>query len=200
MKTLLFIGDVHGKKKEYRNIIDYGTYDMSFCVGDFGFQLEHLWASEMLKDNDKIVFGNHDDTRALAENYSIGNRQFFPEFDLFAIRGAMSVDKQHRILGRDYFDNEELNYIEATAALDDYSKHCPSIVVSHDGPQSAVENMFPYIKGKPTSTRMLHDSLLEVHAPNIWIFGHHHKSMKYFNGQTLFICLAELETLSLTVA
>lgn len=111
---------------------------------------------------------------------------------MFTIRGAYSIDKHIRKEGVDYFPNEELDYNQINKAIDLYKEKKPKIVVSHDCPQSARENLFSITDKSITSNGL--ERLLEEHEPDLWIFGHHHKSVNTMIGNTNFVCLDELET------
>jgi predicted phosphodiesterase len=45
-----------------------------------------------------------------------------------------------------------------------------------------------------TATSSLAQQMYTIHKPDLWIFGHHHKSFDETIGGTRFICLNELES------
>lgn len=78
-------------------------------------------------------------------------------------------------------------------AFDKYCEVRPKIVVSHDCPQSVMMQLFRY--PEKSQTRTMLEMMFQEHQPELWIFGHHHKSKdEIINGGTRFICLSELET------
>lgn len=191
---MLIIGDVHGKIKSYSQIIQ--GEKSSICVGDFGFKREWEWAKKnLLGKNHWINMGNHDYLPFLNELPSTGNCKYFEELRLFTVRGADSIDKHFRTENLDWFSNEEMNYQECQQVIDVYLEYKPEIVVSHDCPQSVMEQLFPYTD--KSITRNLLQSMFEEHQPLLWLFGHHHKSIKEKTNGTEFVCLNELETFNL---
>lgn len=188
----LIIGDVHGKVNEYLIIINnLPLHFNTIQIGDFGFKTQHLWHLKNIDNSKhKILFGNHDDYSFLGFPHSYGNYKIFS--DAFLIRGAYSIDKHLRTPGRDWFSNEELTYSEMQTAIDEYEENKPSIVISHDCPQSIRKNLFNIPEKSITSNGL--QIMLEIHKPDVWIFGHHHKSKDITIDGTRFICLSELET------
>jgi hypothetical protein len=187
---LALIGDVHGKINEYHQIIQ--KYEKSIQLGDFGFQKEHEW---LLKNIDttkhKILFGNHDYYPYLFKEHSLGNSSFIEEYDMIAIRGAYSIDRHHRTIDLDWFENEELNYVEMRDIYNEYEQTKPKIVISHECPNSIAKKFFSICE--KNATRDFFDELLKIHKPEKWFFAHHHKSKNEYVNDVNFICLDELE-------
>ena len=201
---ITIVGDVHGKINEYHDIIQ--ACDYSICVGDFGFKREWDWFLDNIFDSTKnqhwINPGNHDygPNMRYQINGSTGNYSYFDQFDIFTVRGADSIDKHLRTNGIDWFENEELNYSEQLAAYDSYVFHKPKIMITHDCPQSVMLQLFPISWSYGASqTRTMLDHMLLAHQPDIWLFGHHHRSVNHQINNTRFICLNELETYKIKV-
>lgn len=194
---LTAIGDVHGKVHEYKKITDKCKF--SICVGDFGFEPEWNWHAKTIEGRHYINPGNHDFGPYMGDQLtqSCGNFGWWDEYQLMTIRGAESIDKHHRIEGLDWFANEELNYQEQLKAFDWYCNVKPKIVISHDCPQSVMEKLFGY--PEKSQTRIMLENMFQVHRPELWIFGHHHKSKDIQINATRFICLAELETFQIEI-
>lgn len=193
---LLIIGDVHGKINEYWKILQkWDKRHFSIQVGDFGFAKQHQWH---LKNIDylhhKINFGNHDDYTYLDKPHSLGNWSISAS-GLMTVRGAYSFDKAYRTENVDWWANEELNYEEMQMAIDFYIFNKPKIMITHDCPHEAKQNLFG-INEKSITTNGL-QAMFESHQPELWVFGHHHKSKNEVINGTRFICLAELETMAL---
>lgn len=185
------IGDVHGKLKEYKKIVDY--CDSSICVGDFGFKKEWDWHITNIDGlRHKINMGNHDFIPYSHCGPSLKDWTWIEDTKIFTIRGANSIDKHLRTEGRDWFPFEELTYAEGLNCLDLYTQTKPKIVISHDCPHSIRKYLFG-INDKSLTSNLL-QALFEEHQPELWIFGHHHRSVKCKKGKTQFICLSELET------
>lgn len=191
MRNLLIIGDVHGKLSYYQEILQSNNYDYSYQIGDFGFKHEYDKFEKSADNNfkNKILMGNHDYYPYLYKEYVLGDYGY--ENGIFFIRGAHSIDYMYRIEGRDLFHNEELSYLEGLNMLNSYEKIKPRIVITHDCPQFICTKIFDI--AVPSKTRQLLDAAFEIHAPDMWIFGHHHKSVDVKIGKTNFRCLKELE-------
>lgn len=197
MKKITFIGDVHGKLEQYKQIID--NCDYSICVGDFGFKNKWDWhqtnAWMFAHKPHWINMGNHDWIDVLNEEHldygHTGNFNYFTDYGVFTIRGADSIDKHLRTEGVDWFPNEELNYQEQLTAFDFYCKVKPNVVVSHDCPQEIMKQLFGY--PEKSQTRTMLQAMLNEHQPDVWIFGHFHTSIQTKIHNTEFICLNELE-------
>jgi Icc-related predicted phosphoesterase len=202
MTKITFIGDVHGKVHEYKKITD--KCEFSICVGDFGFQPEWGWFRKYIQQKEHrchvVNMGNHDYIPYVNVDGSCGNHSVlnFNGSAIFTVRGADSIDKHLRIEGLDWFANEELNYQEQLEAFDEYVKVKPEIVVSHDCPQSVMEKIFKigWSYGKSQTRTMLH-MMFQEHQPKLWVFGHHHQSKDVQINGTRFVCLNELETMTL---
>lgn len=165
----------------------------------------------MSPERHKVLGGNHD-------NYESDNGVFInqtPHFlgdfgiyslpnslDIFFVRGGYSIDKMYRQLGRDWWPEEELNYIQMVNALKAYADAKPDFVISHECPERIIPEVSTLAlwDGKPivpsTTARML-DEMLKIHKPKLWVFGHHHKKWEKEIDGTQFICLAELEDLDI---
>jgi hypothetical protein len=201
MKQFTFIGDTHGDLDYYKYIVEKSKN--TYHVGDFGFRKEWIWLEMFLENLKKkrpndihlINMGNHDDTSFVNSQFSCGNHSY--KNGIFTIRGANSIDKNIRAAGINWWDNEELNYIQALAAYDLYIKEEPRIVVTHDCPQSICNDFFS-INEKSMTRTTLEQCYLQ-HQPDIWIFGHHHKDIDITIGKTRFVCLGINKNLTIDV-
>lgn len=185
------IGDVHGKVKEYKKIIDsFPKGSKSIQVGDFGFRKEHEWHLKNIDNRfHKINFGNHDDYSFICKNHSLKNYSF--KRNVMTVRGAYSIDRYIRTEDVDWWRNEELSYVEMNEAIKEYSIKKPKIMITHDCPQSIRNHFFGIKEYSLTSIGL--QEMFEINQPNIWIFGHHHLSRNEVINETKFICLKELE-------
>lgn len=189
---MLLIGDVHGKHKEYLEIINtLSESDESIQLGDFGFDYDCIVG----KPQHKILGGNHDNYDKLPFIHNdLGN--FGQYKNIFYVRGAQSIDKQYRIPYHSWWPTEELSYKQLDEAITLYSKLKPEIVISHTCPKSII----PYLGGKAdwgSVTEIALEQMLSIHQPLLWVFGHFHVSRNFEYERTRFICLNELETLEL---
>lgn len=203
---MLIIGDVHGKISQLGKIYQQKKPKSSIILGDLGFKKEHDWFLNNVYGNSltakrfgysgshKVLFGNHDDyaylhcPHSLSDFGSINNEIGF-------VRGAESIDKVKRTIGYDYWEEEEINQKEEDTLLSWYEKLRPRIMLSHDAPIIANKEMFD-IENRSFTAHLL-QKMWEIHQPEFWIFGHHHKSITMHISSTAFICLGELETLEI---
>ena len=76
-----------------------------------------------------------------------------------------------------------------------YIEAKPDVLVTHDGPQSVVTELFHLFREESIPrTRGWLDAMLTGHLPKICIFGHWHQSRDTIINGTRFIVLDELET------
>lgn len=191
---ITIIGDVHGKLKEYEEITKLNSRTIQ--LGDFGFKTHHDWhLANIDSENHKILFGNHDYLPYLNKKHSLSNWTYLEEESILCIRGADSIDKQMRTQGLDWFENEELSYREFNILLDTNIR--PKIILSHDAPDIARLKIFRIMNKSLTSSGL--QQCLELWRPEMWIFGHHHRSVNEYINNTLFVGLKELETFLLDI-
>lgn len=193
-KEKLVIGDVHGKVEAYREILKKNPNLTSIQVGDFGFKKEHDWfLNEIDCDKHKVNFGNHDYIPYVNYKHSLRDYSFNAESRIFTFRGAWSVDSRVRKIGVDWWSDEQVSYRVANEAAHFFQKYEPRVMITHDCPDDIRKSWFNIQEKSLTSNAL--QVMFELYQPDVWIFGHHHKSKSgMFNG-TKFICLNELETI-----
>ncbi len=200
---LRVVGDVHAKVEGYIFLVCGANNSVQ--IGDMGFKKTYL---ELLQyknnalldfnfDDHKFFCGNHDsqdDLDILGSFYlgrygnaNVGNTDFF------YVSGALSIDKHLRTEDKSWWRNEELNYQQAIDCFDLYVKTKPSIVLSHDCPQQALEGMISHHFDDKSLTRNLLTNMFDAHQPRLWVFGHHHQCREWTLKNCKFICLNELE-------
>lgn len=200
VSKLLLIGDVHGKVNLYQNTIRLARQRhevfLSIQVGDFGFIEAHDKAFGTTQNNTQhfVLFGNHDYYPYLDKNYSLGDVAFIntPNKKIMCIRGANSIDKSLQIQRGTWHEEEELTMQQGYEILDLYETFKPNLIISHDCPQSVRCALFNITDTSRTS--QLLESLLSVHKPNDWYFGHHHKQIQREINGVRYRCLSELES------
>lgn len=190
-----FVGDVHGRFDDL--LTKLKGCDKSIQVGDMGvgfFGYEDF--PLVLPPGHKFIRGNHDNPGVCRKhpNY-LGDFGFLKDLSLFYLSGAYSIDHARRMPEISWWWEEELSYGQMQEAIDQYLKSDARIVVSHDCPQTVLPNLVSWPVQNRTSSGL--QCLLEARAPEIWIFGHHHKSLDKKIGKTRFICLDELEAMDL---
>jgi predicted phosphodiesterase len=162
-------------------------------VGDLSLDYQYMGIVDAVRH--RVVAGNHDNYDNLTPHF-LGDFGFhsFPlkngEFKFFFIRGAFSIDREWRILGRSYWDNEELDWGKGYQVIETFKREKPEIVFSHDCPRELIPMVATY-PGKFLASRT-HEMLqqcFEAHQPRLWVFGHHHRNWRQKVGNTLFFCL-----------
>lgn len=190
-----FVGDVHAKFDRYLEVV--APAEESIQVGDFGAGFKPM---PDLGPRHRFIRGNHDNPevcRSHANWLADGSH----ERGMFFLGGASSIDAAQRTEGVDWWRDEELGYGELMAALDAYETVKPRIMVTHDCPDTMTGILFPkhYKLDDSSRTRSALDAFLDVHWPEIWVFGHWHRDVDMVYNRTRFICLAELSFIDLDV-
>jgi len=209
------IGDVHGKMGGYFDILDnlyeeYPSEDVyTIQIGDMGFSEEYRqrerWMSVSDKyENDHHVFfgGNHDDYDHYFDTKgSLGDFGEIPFLsNSFFMRGAYSIDKSARTIGRDWWEEEELGWQRSNEAFERYIELKPERMFTHDAPEKVAERMFFYErKDISTHTGQVLDKMFDAHKPKQWFFGHWHRDAKTSIFKTEFVCLNELGYIDIKV-
>lgn len=199
MSKILVIGDSHGYLQRYWEIIQREKPERSIQLGDFGFKRHHDWfLNHMDTGKHKVLFGNHDYYPYLDKPHSLGD--FYKEVlpngrRLMCIRGAWSIDQYHRTEGLDWFREEEMSMVRWNECINEYEKFKPHIVLSHDAPYSINKYFYDIYKPNRTSTGL--QSLLDIHTPLQWVFGHHHKPRTEGVNGCHFTCLGELQFMNI---
>jgi hypothetical protein len=218
--TITVIGDCHNKYDQYYKIASKSKYTIQ--GGDFGYSAwTKLHYSDLDPNNHKVLGGNHE-SYDIAPNipHYLGD---FGQFTLdgksiFFIRGGISIDRVYRV-GEElsggpktYWSQEELNYKQMIECEALYKKLKPKIVISHVPPQRFIENIhgnkdhsilqrFKFHVGFCENTSLLCDRLLDIHLPEVYLSGHHHKDyIENYGGRTgkmKFVSLGELSTYEL---
>lgn len=202
----LFIGDVHGKFRRYHqilvghiNTIQVGDMGVGFFHHTNAAPYENPSQHKMKLGGHRFIRGNHDNPRACLEHPQ-WIKDGTIEGDVMFIGGATSIDRAMRVINRSWWPDEELSPEALNLLVAVYRISKPRVMVTHECPNWVAEamgyNTFKYTfkYDDPSATRQAFQSMSEFHQPDIWIFGHWHRSFdKTLNG-TRYICLAELET------
>lgn len=200
-----WIGDVHGHFRQYKRII--ADCPASIQVGDLGIGFRYCGDARdgefmanppydaMVAGNHRFIKGNHDNPSACRKHTQC-IKDGTVEGDIMYIGGALSIDRQWHTEGYDWWPDEELSISELNTLVDVYATAKPRVMVSHDCPETIARLMMAQDGSKiemPSRTRQALQSMLEIHRPEIWLFGHWHVSLDKVIDGTRFVCLAELE-------
>lgn len=196
---LTVIGDVHGKYNEYKSITEHHKHTVQ--LGDFGF--DYSIFDSIDHGCHKFFGGNHDNydiIKSSPNNIGEFGVQNIGGVEFFFARGELSFDKQHRVQGVDWWEQEEISMREMYNCIELYRQCNPDIVITHGCPSFLISEAnllprMPWAKENHVISRtgQMLDELFEIRQPRLWIFGHHHKSIVHCSGDTTFRCLAELE-------
>lgn len=207
MTKMMMIGDVHGKWSDYAQILNDNQPDHSVQIGDFGwgfhgqeteYMQRHVAAVEqaMASGNNRYIRGNHDNPAMCASHkFYIPDGSYDASTGIMYIGGALSIDRDLRTQGIDWWDDEELSYPDLQRLIDLYESVQPRVMITHECPEDVVGYLFSwYQKMKIGSrTRDALGSMLYLHRPALWVFGHWHQHVDRVIDGTRFICLAELQ-------
>src|SRR5690606_28004972 len=181
-------------------------YEHTLQLGDFGFNYDCLTQVDYNKH--KLFAGNHDNPDLLNEvphNLGKFGLRTINGKSFFFISGGYSIDYRWRTPMVDWFPNEELSQEEMTNCIKSYKNVKPSLVISHECPCSIVGEFSPHTNDDlmrdfecklPSSTGRFLDTLLEIHQPEMWIFGHYHQHTSFMVKNTQFYGLRELEVVT----
>lgn len=158
----------------------------------------------------KFFGGNHDNydeyprcPHALGDfgRFNLGKLSFY------FIRGAFSIDVAGRLKAERrghpqcWWQQEQLDRQKMYEAFEDYKSRRPHTMITHTCPTEIARRI-----GKPdalkmfgydhdtftTNTQELMQSCFDEHQPDVWIFGHFHRSHVFRLKGTLFICLESM--------
>lgn len=203
-----YIGDVHGKYRQYKRLIE--DVPASIQIGDMGVGFRDYNKGEfkenppfdaMAKGNHRFIRGNHDNPLVCSRHkFWIPDGTVDDEGRMF-VGGALSIDRMYRIPGYSYWENEELSTAELHLMMEVYYTKKPKMMITHECPEFFAQEVmmgFNSLKIDDHSrTRQAFDAMFEMHKPDVWIFGHWHNSVRKERQGTEFICLAELEHLDI---
>ena len=197
------IGDIHGKVAQYCSIVGDPDCTHSVQIGDFGFRTQYEYRDQFFEseniEGEHVFFGGNHDNYGQLPDWHLGDFGRVPFDDsVYYIRGAMSIDKQNRTSGRDWFPEEELglrSQLKCKAHLQKVmqSDDAPSVMLSHEAPDCISKKLFDKMVLN-TSTGSFLTYVWETYKSNIdlWIFGHWHEAVTQDIEGTTFMCLPEL--------
>lgn len=206
MFKIRLLGDVHGKFKKYKK--DIKDVENSIQLGDMGigfYYLDHDGTrvpyanppyDSIMKGNHRCIRGNHDSPHVCQQqSYWIpdGTVEVIEGHKIMYIGGGLSIDRDFRTEGLDYWSDEELSYHKLWCMMDLYDIEKPDIVMTHDCPDS-VGHLIQYEcrrmkKDISSRTASAFEEMFKRHKPKLWCFGHwHYNWTKEIDG-TIFRCV-----------
>ena len=208
MSKITLVGDIHGEAyyDGFCRIVEESGHPV-VQIGDFGLGFKGCGdfdnsAREFLQahSNARFMRGNHDNPAVcrsmpgfVEDGEIMGNAMF--------IGGAYSIDHMHRKAGRDWWPDEQVSDDDFEKIAEVHSERKPSIMVTHDCPDCILRRMFGYDTVIETNTGKMLSRMLNRHQPDLWVFGHHHKSLVFEDDLSgvKFVCLDECETLEIDI-
>ena len=196
-----FIGDIHGTvhKKLYDKAIE--GCDKSIQVGDLGLGFSDGDVKGMFKgvDTSKHFFirGNHDNPEVCEEQVNHIDSGQSDDHGIFFVNGGWSIDGPDcpwdcgRTPNKNWWDNEEHDEACLEDLIQEYEKCKPQIVVTHEAPWTITNLMFNPQPRWISRTADTLQKMLNIHQPELWIFGHWHIRKDIVSNGTRFICLEE---------
>ena len=178
-------------------------------IGDFGMGLKHEQEKHLITLNGNlsdvnchlwVIRGNHDDPKYFQRDPIVGysNITFVPDYSvlnisgkkILCVGGAISIDKDKRTEGWDWFPDEGFNF-------EDVSQYKNiDIVVTHTAPMFvapwAIGN---FVEKHPEAIQEridmadVYDTLAKNNNIERWLYGHFHNSYHQLNNGTTFQCL-----------
>ena len=206
---MILIGDAHAKFKALRKILNNPKFiGKDFIqVGDLGVGFVGFKDPESFPECFYFYRGNHDSpAKCRAYPNYMGEFGFHPKFPgVFFCGGGYSIDQHLRTPGIDWWEDEELSVPELNQMIGLYEKTKPNIFLSHEAPDrigsillnSMIIGGAERYQGSRTAQAL--EACMEIHEPELFIFGHWHVSKTIRYGKTKFICLNELETLEISI-
>jgi hypothetical protein len=178
-----FQGDVHGEFQRLAHVRN-PKLPLVIQVGDLGLGFPKEIATTVDRfvskpKNFRFIRGNHDNPSTCRNNPNYLG-EFGTYGEIFFISGAWSIDKEWRMPGLTWWDEEELTFMQQRDCLDLYASVRPRVVVTHECPA------FIHPNYAPNSTSRFFDHLWALHKPEIWIFGHHHECIDMHLDRTRF--------------
>ena len=225
---IMLMGDVHGKGALMQPFLN-SDCDLLIQLGDFGFiwkRLDYKYNKFVRKFEAKypnktilVVPGNHENydslekmpvvtifggkARRIAKNifalergevFNINGKNFL------AIGGADSIDKDYRLPGQEWWEQERISYEQGNKILEKI-ENLPEIdyVISHTCPMSflAYNPQFTFSPSNHLSVEKFLEAVRqELNGPKNWFFGHWHNSFDGNYDECEFRCLNIGETLN----
>jgi predicted phosphodiesterase len=202
---VIFVGDCHGQFTRLKKMTMEQPNKLYIQLGDFGLGFPGQSTLPTYKDNFRFLRGNHDNPQDCRKHPSyLGDYggKIIEGKKVFWVAGAFSIDQAYRKEGVTWWQDEEMSILELEEAMEAYIEFQPDIMLSHDGPLPATEqilyrtalssgNYYPQIV-TPTRTGQALSAMFHAYRPKMWIFGHWHINWTNTIEGTEFHCLNEL--------
>jgi|APSaa5957512576_1039674.scaffolds.fasta_scaffold01836_14 hypothetical protein len=110
---------------------------------------------------------------------------------IFTFGGAMSIDKEHRIVGLSWWDREIPSYAEMDHALETLERvgNKVDLVLTHTMPRDIIERQIGHLEKAVDPTTEFLQHLFETLTFKQWFCGHFHINQTFEEGRV--VCLYE---------
>jgi predicted phosphodiesterase len=182
--NLWCIGDVHGSMEEYMAAIstikaqepEAKIIQLGDIIGGYKHPLPSV----------PFIRGNHDDP-AICRQYPNYLGDFGVWEGIFFVSGAWSINEKDLTPMHNWWPDEQLNWQQSNECVRLFSEVKPKVVVSHDCPINVAYDFWKVTNRD--NTKMLLQEMFDIHQPDLWVFGHHHKDMDRRTMGTRFVCV-----------
>jgi len=192
-KKIIMTGDIHGQFGELNTLINRKNPEMVICAGDFGYwpitydyvnYFKKIHPFDQIKPKQTQVLwidGNHENFWELAKRRSdeeFKGVRYMPRGSTYTLPdgrvvlfmgGGLSVDKNYRKFGVDWFPEEQISEKDV--------RNLPDIdidiIVSHTCPFVLRAELCGDNRFKDASEDAL-QYMLHKYKPSLWVFGHWH--------------------------
>jgi predicted phosphodiesterase len=201
--SITLISDSHGKLAAYHKIIrQTQKYPYTIQLGDFTMGHNSLKTLDNVDHlHHLIIPGNHDQYNKLGDYpHFLGDFGYktFNGVSFFWYRGAYSIDKMYRTVGHTWFQEEEVSREQFEKAKELYAQVKPDIFLAHTCPYKVADLLLePWQQKFNSFTEYALQELVDIHEPKWFYHGHFHLSRVNKVGRTKYVCLAELETVTI---
>ncbi len=189
---LRIIGDVHG---EHLQLTALAKHHHAIQIGDVGFGFNRdldkaLDDAFERRPELRFIRGNHDKP-SKCKSHPRHIASGMDPSGIFFVGGGYSIDKDARVPGVSWWEDEQHSYEEFEKLIDEYRLAKPHMVISHEGPKVATHKMFEPQWEITSRTAQALGIMWKIHQPKLWVFGHWHKNKEVVVGATRFICAGE---------
>lgn len=202
MAKIMVVGDIHADWVPLNSLIEEQRPDIILQCGDFGWwpSLEKFKARGAIDTKGgKLYFcdGNHEQHSDLDQEGGITelyeNVFFCPRGSTLTLDdgrivlfagGAHSIDKNQRIMGLDWFEEENITYSQFDRMV---SHKKVDIVISHTAPREIKMSGEEDRVRDPNRDAL--QAVLELYSPSLWFFGHWHRHKSGTYKDTIWCCL-----------